>query len=319
MTNAVTQKITHPEKLLFPDDGITKGELAAYYEAIAPLMVPQISGRPVTMERFPNGINETGFLQKNVSKGFPEWLQRINVPKKGGSVNYPLVYETRDLLWMTNQNSITPHVWTSRVADLAHPDIFIVDLDPSVDDQTVLRQAALWVRDLLSELGLPSWVKTSGSKGFHIAVPLKDSPYEVVAPFGEDLGRELTRRHPETFTQEFSKADRGDRILVDTGRNNMGATFAAVYAVRAKPGAPISAPCTWEEIGRGDVAPQTFTLRTMAKRLADAGDLWGDMLRKRRALSTAITKLERMAAKRPAEDGPAPKLGRLRAHRRESA
>jgi len=321
MTDA---KITHPEKLLFPDDGITKGELAAYYEAVAPVIVPQIAGRPVTMERFPNGINDTGFLQKNVSKGFPEWLQRINVPKKGGSVNYPLVYETRDLLWMTNQNSITPHVWTSRVGDpssasrqgLGNPDIFIVDLDPSVDDEAVLRQAALWVRDLLTELGLPSWVKTSGSKGFHIAVPLKDSSYEVVAPFGEDLGRELTRRHPETFTQEFSKADRGDRILVDTGRNNMGATFAAVYAVRAKPGAPVSAPCTREEIERGEVAPQTFTLRTMAKRLDAVGDLWRDMQRKRRALSSAIAKLERMATKAPASDGPEPKLGRLRAHRR---
>jgi bifunctional non-homologous end joining protein LigD len=161
-------------------------------------------------------------------------------------------------------------------------------------------------------------VKTSGSKGFHIAVPLKDSSYEVVAPFGEDLGRELTRRHPETFTQEFSKADRGDRILVDTGRNNMGATFAAVYAVRAKPGAPVSAPCTWEEIERGEIAPQTFTLRTMPQRLADAGDLWSDIQRKGRSLSTAVAKLDRMAAKAPPADGPAPKLGRLRAHRAPS-
>jgi bifunctional non-homologous end joining protein LigD len=308
--------ITHPEKLLFPDDGITKGELAAYYEAIAPLIVPQISGRPVTMERFPNGINETGFLQKNVAKGFPSWLQRINVPKKGGSVNYPLVFESRDLEWMTNQNSITPHVWTSRVADLWTPDIFIVDLDPSIDDLTMLREATLWVRDLLSELGLPSWVKTSGSKGFHIAVPLKDSRYEEVAPFGEDLGRELTRRHPETFTQEFSKADRGDRILVDTGRNNMGATFAAVYAVRAKPGAPVSAPCSWDEIERGDVHPQAFTLRTMAARIDAVGDLWGDLIRRRRSLTSAITRLQRMAARAPVDDdAPRAKLGRLRAHR----
>jgi bifunctional non-homologous end joining protein LigD len=307
--------ITHPEKLLFPDDGITKGELAAYYEAVAPLMVPQISGRPVTMERFPNGINEPGFLQKNVSKGFPEWLQRVNVPKKGGSVNYPLVYEARDLLWMTNQNSTTPHVWTSRVDDLWSPDIFIVDLDPSVEDEAGLRQATLWIRDLLTELGLPSWVKTSGSKGFHIAVPLKDAHYHEVAPFGEDLGRELVRRHPETFTQEFSKADRGDRILVDTGRNNMGATFAAVYAVRAKPGAPVSAPCTWEELERGEVAPQTFTLHSMAQRLADAGDLWGDMKRRRRPLAPAIAELQRMADKAPEDVSPPARLGRLRARR----
>jgi bifunctional non-homologous end joining protein LigD len=311
----IAQGITHPEKLLFPDDGITKGELASYYESVAPIMVPQISGRPVTMERFPNGINEPGFLQKNVSKGFPEWLQRVNVPKKGGSVNYPLVYGGRDLLWMTNQNSITPHVWTSRVDDLWRPDIFIVDLDPSVDDEAVLRHATLWVRDLLAELDLPSWVKTSGSKGFHIAVPLKDAHYNEVAPFGEDLGRELVLRHPETFTQEFSKADRGDRILVDTGRNNMGATFASVYSVRAKPGAPVSAPCRWEEIERGEVAPQTFNLRSMAQRLADAGDLWGDMRRRSRSLGPAIARLQRMADKAPKDVAPPAKLGRLRAHR----
>ena len=183
----------------------------------------------------------------------------------------------------------------------------------------MLRQAALWVRDLLTELGLPSWVKTSGSKGFHIAVPLKGAHYNEVAPFGEDLGRELVRRHPETFTQEFSKADRGDRILVDTGRNNMGATFAAVYAVRAKPGAPVSAPCTWEEIERGDVSPQTFTLRTMAKRIGDAGDLWGDMHRRRRSLSPAIARLQRLAAEAPQDTGPPARLGRLRARRGQGA
>jgi bifunctional non-homologous end joining protein LigD len=267
------------------------------------------------MERFPNGIDEPGFLQKNVSKGFPEWLQRVNVPKKGGSVNYPLVHEPRDLLWMCNQNCITPHVWTSRVVDLYQPDIFIVDLDPSIEDAAMLRQAALWVRDLLAELGLATWVKTSGSKGYHIAVPLKDAAYDEVAPFGEDLGRELTRRHPDTFTQEFSKADRGDRILVDTGRNNMGATFAAVYAVRPKPGAPVSAPVTWEELERGAVAPQSFGLRSMAQRLDAVGDLWGDMQQNRTGLKQAIAQLAGMAAQAPPSEGPAPKLGRLRAQR----
>src|SRR5262249_43240667 len=167
-----TVVITHPEKVLFPTDGITKGELAAYYEMIAPVMLPHIVRRPITMERFPAGIGKKGFLQKDVSTGFPEWLERVEVPKKDGVVHHPIVTDTRSLLWLVNQNSITPHVWTSRAPNVYYPDICVFDLDPSVDDPTILRAAALALRLLLNELGLPSWVKTSGSKGFHIAVPL---------------------------------------------------------------------------------------------------------------------------------------------------
>ena len=145
--------ITHPEKVLFPDDGITKGELAAYYEAIAPLMLPHLRGRPVTMERYPAGIGKKGFWQKDVSKGFPDWLQRVEVPKKDGVVHHPVVTDTRSLLWMTNQNTITQHVWTSRVPELDHPDICVFDLDPSKDDPAAVRAAAIGLRDLLEELG----------------------------------------------------------------------------------------------------------------------------------------------------------------------
>ena len=182
--------ITHPEKVLFPDDGITKGELAAYYEAIAPIMLPHIQGRPVTMERFHRGIGEKGFFQKDVSKGFPAWLQRVEVPKKGGSSHHPLVYDARALLWLANQNSITPHVWTSRVPNLFQPDLCVFDLDPMEDEPEVLRAATLAVRDLLHELGLQSWVKTSGSKGFHIVVPLDGKlGFDEVWTFGNEVGK----------------------------------------------------------------------------------------------------------------------------------
>ncbi|MGH7507702.1 MAG: non-homologous end-joining DNA ligase [Longimicrobiales bacterium] len=270
--------ITHPEKVLFPDDGITKGELAGYYEAIAPVMLPHIRARPITMERFHRGIGEKGFFQKDVTKGFPEWLERVEVPKKDGTVHHPIVSDTRSLLWLANQNCITPHVWTSRAPDLYHPDLCVFDLDPSEDEPDVLRATALGLRDLLDELGLPSWVKTSGSKGFHIVVPLDGkADYGQVAGFAHAVGRTLVDRDPAHLTQEFSKADRGGRILIDTDRNNYSATFAAAYAVRPKPGAPVSAPCTWEELDHGDVDPRTFTLRTMADRIADIGDLWSAM------------------------------------------
>jgi bifunctional non-homologous end joining protein LigD len=295
--------ITHPEKVLFPDDGITKGELAAYYEMIAPVMLPHIVRRPVTMERFPAGIGKKGFIQKDVSKGFPEWLERVEVPKKDGVVHHPIVTDSRSLLWLVNQNSITPHVWTSRAPDLYHADICVFDLDPSVDDAGMLRAAALAVRDLLDELGLPSWVKTSGSKGFHIVVPL-DGKANMgdVYRFANEVGTLLVDRDPKIFTQEFLKVDRGRRILIDTGRNGWSATHAAAYAVRAKPGAPVSAPCTWEELESGKVGPRTFTLRNMAARIEDAGDLWSPMRKRGRSLQRSLAKLRALSRRaRPAE------------------
>jgi bifunctional non-homologous end joining protein LigD len=286
--------ITHPEKVMFPGEGITKGELASYYEKIAPVMLPHIRRRPITMERYHQGISAPGFFQKDVSKGFPEWLKRVEVPKHGGTVHHPIVSDTRSLLWLANQNSITIHVWPSRTPNLYNPDICIFDLDPSKEDELeILCAAALMLRDFLAELGLPSWVKTSGSKGFHIAVPLDGkSDFGAVARFSHTVGRILVKRDPENLTQEFSKADRGGRILLDTGRNGYSATFAAAYTVRAKPGAPVSAPCTWEELERCEVGPRSFTLRTMAQRIADVGDLWAPMLRSRRSLRRPIERLQ---------------------------
>jgi bifunctional non-homologous end joining protein LigD len=286
--------ITHPEKVLFPEEGITKGELAAYYEGVAPILLPYLRGRPITMERYPAGIDRPGFLQKDVSRGFPAWLERIEVPKKGGTVHHALAGDTRSLLWLANQNSITPHVWTSRAPSLDRPDVCVFDLDPSEDRADVLRAAAVGLRQLLDELGLPSWVKTSGSKGFHIVVPLDGKAgFGEVGRFADEVGRLMVMRDPEHLTQAFSKADRGGRILVDTGRNARGATHAAVYAVRAKPGAPVSAPCTWEEVERGDVGPRSFTLRTMAARLEEVGDLWAGLRKHGRSLKRPMAKLRR--------------------------
>lgn len=290
--------ITHPEKVMFPDEGITKGELASYYEMIAPVMLPHLRRRPVTMERFHGGISAPGFFQKDVSKGFPEWLERVEVPKHGGTVHHPIVTDKEGLLWLANQNSITIHVWPSRAPNLYQPDICIFDLDPAKEDEVErLRAAALGVRDLLGELGLPSWIKTSGSKGFHIAVPLDGkSDFGVVARFSHVVGKIMVQRDPDNLTQEFSKADRGGRILVDTGRNGYSATFAAAYTVRARAGAPVSAPCTWEELERGDIGPRSLTLRGMEQRIAGVGDLWADMLRRKRSLQKPIERLRKLNA-----------------------
>jgi bifunctional non-homologous end joining protein LigD len=275
--------ITHPEKVLFPDAGITKGEMAAYYESVAPLMLGHIEHK--------------GFMHKDVTKGFPAWLERVEVPKKDGTVHHAVITDLRSLLWTANQNTITMHVWSSRVPDLYHPDVCVFDLDPSIDDPDMLKAGALALRDVLDELGLPSWVKTSGSKGFHIVVPLDgDAHMGEVSGFAHQVGQLLVKRDPERLTQEFSKADRGQRIYVDTGRNGYSATWAAPYTVRAKPGAPVSAPCTWEEIETGAVHPRSFTLRTMSARVTACGDLWSGMARRRRSLGRAIEKLRRLSA-----------------------
>lgn len=277
--------LTHADKVLFPDLGITKGELAAYYDAVAPAMLPHLRGRPITMERFPDGIGGSGFLQKNVVRGAPSWLTRVEAPKRdGGVVHYPVAGDRRSLQWLANQNAITLHVWASRAPRLDRPDLCVLDLDPADDDMDALRTVTLAVKDALDARGLRAYVKTSGSKGFHVATPLGPrATFAASSALADEIAAELVDRHPRLATQAFGKADRGGRLYVDTGRNRAGATFAAAYTVRARPGAPVSAPCTWDEVASGAVEPRTLSLRMMAARLEAVGDLWAELGKGRRA------------------------------------
>jgi bifunctional non-homologous end joining protein LigD len=248
---------------------------------VAPVMLPHLRRRPITMERYHRGIGAPGFFQKDVVKGFPEWLERVEVPKKDGTVHHPIANDTRSLLWLANQNSITIHVWPSRVPKLYYrtfaSSIWIPRL--KIGLTSFVRQRSHFVT-FWRELGLRSWIKTSGSKGFHIAVPLDGkSDFGQVARFTHGVGRLLVSRYPDTLTLEFKKIDRAGRIFMDTGRNEYSATFAAAYTVRAKACAPVSAPCSWEEVESGEIGPRSFTVRKMEKRLADAGDLWMDLLK----------------------------------------
>ncbi len=287
--------ITHPEKVLFPDDGITKGELAAYYEAVASIMLPHIRGRPITMERYPSGIGQQGVHSEGRVEGIPGVARACRGAEEGrhGAPSRSS-NDTRSLLWLANQNCITPHVWTSRVPDLYHPDICVFDLDPSKDDPDVLRARSARVarsarRARSAELGED--LRLEGLP--HRRPARRQADFGAVARFrARRRARCSSSRDPKRLTQEFSKADRGGRILVDTGRNGYSATFAAAYAVRARAGAPVSAPCTWEEIEKGEVAPQTFTLRTIADRIDAVGDLWADMRKHRYSLRTKIKRIK---------------------------
>jgi bifunctional non-homologous end joining protein LigD len=267
-------KITHPDKVLFPDDGITKAELADYYRTVAPLMLPLVSGRPVAMQRFPNGIGRGGFYQKQAADYFPDWIERVTAPNRrtrGGTtrdeVTYMVCRHPDDLVYLANQACVTPHVWLSRAPDVHHPDLLVFDLDPASADPRVLRLAAASLRGLLDEIGLPSFLKSSGSRGLHVVVPLVPAAEtDEVNVFSQAVADVLAARHPDDLTTEGRIANRGGRLYLDTGRNGYAQHMAAPYAVRALPGAPVSVPLDWSELDEFD--PRRHTLHTIGERLA---------------------------------------------------
>jgi bifunctional non-homologous end joining protein LigD len=275
-------RISHPDKVLFPDDGITKADLVDYYRQVAPLMLPLVSGRPVTMQRFPNGIGRGGFLQKQVGDYFPDWIERVTAPNRRtrqGTVREQVTYmvcrDPDDLAYLANQACVTPHVWLSRTPDIYRPDQLVFDLDPASSDPRVLRLAAAALHELLEELGLASFLKSSGSRGLHVVVPLVPAAEtDAVKVFSMVVAEALAARHPDELTTEGRIADRDGRLYLDIGRNGYAQTMAAPYAVRARPGAPASVPLDWSELDEFD--PGRHTLRNIAERLARP-DPWAGM------------------------------------------
>jgi bifunctional non-homologous end joining protein LigD len=275
-------RISHPDKVLFPDDGITKADLVDYYRQVAPLMLPLVSGRPVTMQRFPNGIGRGGFLQKQVGDYFPDWIERVTAPNRRtrqGTVREQVTYmvcrDPDDLAYLANQACVTPHVWLSRTPDIYRPDQLVFDLDPASSDPRVLRLAAAALHELLEELGLASFLKSSGSRGLHVVVPLVPAAEtDAVKVFSMVVAEALAARHPDELTTEGRIADRDGRLYLDIGRNGYAQTMAAPYAVRARPGAPVSVLLGRSELDEFD--PGRHTLRNIAERLARP-DPWAGM------------------------------------------
>ncbi|HEV3504936.1 MAG TPA: non-homologous end-joining DNA ligase [Actinomycetes bacterium] len=292
-------EITHPEKVLFPADGITKADLVAYYRTVAPRMLPLISGRPVTLQRFPDGIGRAGFLQKQVGRHFPDWIERVTAPNRRTrqgtvreEVTYAVCRTADDLAYLANQGCITPHVWLSRAPDIHHPDQMVFDLDPASDDLGVLRLAAASLRDLLTELGLAAFLKSSGSRGLHVVVPLVPAAdTDTVKVFSFAVTEALATRHPDELTTEGRIANRHGRLYLDIGRNGYAQTMAAPYAVRALPGAPVSVPLDWSELD--GFVPGRDTVTTIGDRLA-APDPWAGMEEAASGLEEAGSRLARL-------------------------
>lgn len=284
--------LRRPEKVLFPDDGFTKRDLVGYYRSVARRMVPQLRGRPLMMIRHPDGIDGQGVVQKNVPEYFPEWIRRVELPKRNGTVTHALCDDTATLLYLAGQACVTPHRWLARADALDHPDRLVFDLDPSEGAGFGdVRWAALRVCGLLEEeLGLPVQLMTTGSSGLHVLVPLdRKSPFDDVRDFANAAAGLLARRHPGRLTTEQRKADRRGRVYLDVQRNAYAQTAVAPYAVRARPGGPVAMPLARGELDDRALTPGRWTLTTAADRVRD-DDPWAQAPRGR-SLRTARRRL----------------------------
>jgi bifunctional non-homologous end joining protein LigD len=298
--------ISSRDKVYFPDADLTKGDVIDYYADVAEVMVPHMKRYGVSMHRFPDGLEGEGFYQKDVPDYFPDWIETVNVPKReGGSFDAPIVDSKAALIYLANQAVLTPHLYLARTDDLEHPDKMIYDLDPPEDttDYDAVRQAALDIRDLLQELDLPSWVQTTGSQGFHVIVPLdRDVDFDQVRAFAEDVALVLVRRHEAKYTLEHRKKKRRGRIFLDMLRNAYGATAVSPYAVRARPGAPVATPVTWDEV-KGGASPRDWTIESIPARLAQIEDPWTGLRHHARSLDTRRDELNALLDQEaPAEE-----------------
>lgn len=285
-------RITHPSKVLWPDEGITKFDLVRYYEAVAPVLLPYVKDCPLTLRPFPQGIGRAGFYRKDVPRGAPKWVPtyREVAESTGEPVDFVVASDERVLLWVAQMNSVEIHAWLSPVTHPDYPDWAVVDLDPpeglpEAERAYRLRAAAQAARAVLEQRGLKSYPKRSGQSGLHVLVPLEPvHPYDAVRAVFEEIAQEACRAHPDLLTTEYEVAARGGRILFDYAQNAHGKTTVAPYSVRPRPGAPVAIPLTWEELDDPAGLTQPWTIRDVPDRLAQQGDV----------LATALTVKQRL-------------------------
>jgi bifunctional non-homologous end joining protein LigD len=288
-------KLSNLDKVFFPKEGITKGDLIDYYRAVAPVLVPHLRDRPLTMIRYPDGIEGEHFFQKDAPKHMPEWIPRVpflvstrESPRRKKWVNFALVNEEAALLWMVNMGCIDMNTWYSRVDRPDRPDWVLFDLDPSPDvgfRETV--QVALLVKQALDAFGLVGFPKTSSAEGMHVLVPIERRyTYEDTRQFAEIVGRAIERTHRGLATTEWTKSKRRG-VLIDSNQNGEGKTIASAYSVRPRPGAPVSTPLRWDEL-TDDLDPLAFTMDVVLERVREHGDLFEGVLTTKQRLGRAL-------------------------------
>lgn len=284
-------QITHPDKIIFP--GITKQEFVDYYERIAPIMLPYLKDRPLSMQRFVDGIDKPGFYQKEAGSYFPDYIDRVTIKKEGGVVHEVVVNNAPSLVYLANQLVITFHRWLSTTDHLDFPDMMIFDLDPSGSNFNQVRKTALMLKKILEKLDLMPFVMTTGSKGLHVVVPLKgDASFDDVHTFAHDIAQIMADGDPEHLTLEMRKDKRAGRIFVDYLRNSFSATAVCPYSVRPKEGAPVATPLQWSEVSKKTLKPDQFTIKNIFKRLARKGDVWKDIRKDERSIKSARKQLD---------------------------
>jgi len=292
-TDGRTIEVSNANKVLFPDIGLTEGQLAEYYAQVAGTMLPHLRGRPLSMQRFPKGIGERGFYAKEMPDYFPEWIDHVDVDVlETGEVQPQVVCnDAATLIYLVDQACITPHTWLSRVPRLNQPDKLIFDLDPPQSFETA-REAARTLRVLLAELELPAYLMTTGSRGLHIGIPLDgQADFDAVRAFAVDLAEALAQRAPDKLTTETRKNARRGRLFLDYLRNSYAQTSVPPYAVRARPGAPVATPIPWEELDDPELTSARYTVANVRDKIAREGDPWADFYDRGCSLTAAQKRL----------------------------
>ena len=275
-------ELSRLDKLLFPGSEISKGDLVDYSQRIAPWMLPHIANRPLTLHRFPDGIEDSGFYQQSRAEHSPRWLPECRIEHGGdtGTVHHILCDSRAGLAWLANQGTITLHAWLSTTRAVHHPDQLILDLDPADQNFQPVRKAARYAHTLLQELKLPAFVKTTGSRGLHVVVPLRpDASFDKVREAARKLAARMAERWPEELTVAQRKNQRGKRVYLDVMRNAFGQTAVAPYSVRALPNAPIATPLDWDELSGRRLHAQKFNMSNIFRRLGQKDDPWSDLRR----------------------------------------
>ena len=290
-------EITHPDRVLFPADGITKRDLVTYYDDVADTMLPHLRDRALNVQRFPRGIGEKGFLQQDFADTLPDWMGRVRVAKEDGTVLHVVAERRESLRWLANQSAITLHGWQSRREQLDNPDRLVFDLDPSDSDFAVVRAAAHAVAGVLDDLGLARYVQTTGSRGLHVVVPVRaDTDFDTARQFARDVAEVVVADDPDHRTVEARKEKRGGRVYLDIMRNAYAQTAVSPYSVRTRDGAPVATPLEWDELDGRGLRPDGFTIRELPKRLAGQRDPWANMARHARALTGPMDRLAKLRA-----------------------
>ena len=289
-------EISHSDRVLFRKAGVTKLDLARYYESVGEWMVPHARDRPAALQSFPQGVEGWGFFTKDIPGHFPDWISRVRVKKRGGTVCHPLLNDVATLVYLAGQNCVTQHLWLSRRDQIRRPDRLIFDLDPATERFAEVRAAARSLGELLRELGLEPFAMTTGSRGLHVTVPLRRTAvFDEVRQFAREVAGAFVSLHPKRLTTEQRKDKRGGRLFVDVLRNAYAQHAVAPYSVRARPTAPVAAPLHWDELSERSLKPRRFTTQNVPDRLATEGDPWAGIGRRARSITKPRKRLARSA------------------------